>query len=95
MFLSPAFVYASVVILLSLITFTAYGVDKHRAQSGGRRISEATLHWLALLGGWPGAWAGQRVFRHKTQKLSFRLIYWAIVALHVGLIIAIVLLWRQ
>ena len=81
-----AIVYVSVILVLSLVTFVVYGIDKRQAKKGGRRISEARLHWLALLGGWPGAWAGQQFFRHKTQKLAFRVIFWAIVVLHVALI---------
>jgi uncharacterized membrane protein YsdA (DUF1294 family) len=73
-------------IFMSVITFGAYGWDKNRAQANGRRIPEATLHLLALLGGWPGALMGRRVFRHKTQKIGFTLTTFAIVILHVGLI---------
>jgi uncharacterized membrane protein YsdA (DUF1294 family) len=72
-------------LVVSLITFVFYGVDKRRARRGELRVPEKTLHTLELLGGWPGAWIGQRVFRHKTQKLSFRLVFWAIVALHLSL----------
>lgn len=85
-----AIIYSAIVLIMSLITFAAYGIDKRQAKKGGRRISEARLHWLAFLGGWPGAWAGQQFFRHKTQKLSFRLIYWSIVALHIAAIVAVV-----
>ncbi|MGV8663884.1 DUF1294 domain-containing protein, partial [Pseudomonas aeruginosa] len=34
------------------------------------------------LGGWPGALVAQQVFRHKTRKLSFQLVFWGIVLLH-------------
>jgi uncharacterized membrane protein YsdA (DUF1294 family) len=64
--------------------WTAYGLDKRRASSGGRRVPERTLHLLALLGGWPGALLGQRRFRHKTQKVSFRIVFWVVVVLHVA-----------
>lgn len=59
-------------VLLSLLTFLLYGMDKRAAKQGARRVPEVRLHVLALLGGWPGAWLGQRVFRHKTIKVSFR-----------------------
>ncbi|MGV8998173.1 MAG: DUF1294 domain-containing protein [Parvibaculaceae bacterium] len=36
------------------------------------RVSEKTLLTLAAVGGAFGALAGQRVFRHKTQKEPFR-----------------------
>ncbi|RYM12717.1 DUF1294 domain-containing protein [Pseudomonas aeruginosa] len=40
------------------------------------------LYWFELLGGWPGALVAQQVFRHKTRKLSFQLVFWGIVLLH-------------
>ena len=79
-------IYAGVIAVMSLICFIAYGLDKRRAQGGGRRISENTLHWMAFLGGWPGALAAQRQFRHKTQKLSFRLIFWLVVIVHIVIV---------
>jgi uncharacterized membrane protein YsdA (DUF1294 family) len=71
-------------LVLSLVTLAAYGFDKRRAKRGGRRIPERTLHLLELAGGWPGALAGQRLFRHKSRKLSFRVVLWGIVALHLA-----------
>ena len=79
-------------LAMYLITFAVYRIDKRRAKTGGRRISEATLHWLAFFGGWPGAWAGQQFFRHKTQKLAFGFIFWSIAVLHLTLIVAYFLL---
>ena len=46
--------------------------------------SERMLHFIAVIGGWPGALVAQRVFRHKSRKLSFRLVFWATVALNCG-----------
>ncbi len=62
-----------------------YGLDKRKAKLAHRRIKENTLHLLELLGGWPGAFAAQRYFHHKTQKTSFQVVFWMIVALHIGL----------
>lgn len=59
-------------LLLSLLTFGLYGMDKHAARHSARRVPEMRLHMLALLGGWPGAWLGQRVFRHTTVKSTFQ-----------------------
>lgn len=56
------------------ITFACYGFDKARSKGKGRRISEWTLHGLALAGGVFGGWLGMFLFRHKTQKPIFRLI---------------------
>jgi uncharacterized membrane protein YsdA (DUF1294 family) len=91
--MSPLFylivVYLVVALPASAACLIAYGLDKRRAQAGDRRISERTLHRLALAGGWPGAILGQRLFRHKTQKVRFRLTSAAIIALHaLGLALA-------
>jgi uncharacterized membrane protein YsdA (DUF1294 family) len=76
--------YVVVVAVMSLASFIAYGLDKRQAANGGRRVSESTLHLMAFLGGWPGAWIGQRQFRHKTQKVTFRIVFWMVVVLHVA-----------
>ena len=56
---------------INFAAFAAFGLDKARAERGGWRIRESTLLWLACLGGSPGAWAGRRLFRHKTRKQPF------------------------
>jgi uncharacterized membrane protein YsdA (DUF1294 family) len=70
---------------LSLAAFLAYGWDKRRARTGGRRVPERTLHMLALLGGFPGAFAGMRVFRHKTRKVLFLAVLVLAAGLHAAL----------
>jgi uncharacterized membrane protein YsdA (DUF1294 family) len=75
----------SSMLLFSAIAFVAYGVDKR--QAGLRhlqRVPEKYLHVLALLGGWPGALLGQRVFRHKRRKTRFLVVFRLCVAMHVG-----------
>ncbi|MBJ2159270.1 DUF1294 domain-containing protein [Variovorax sp. IB41] len=67
---------------LSLLAFFAYALDKNAAQTGRWRTKESTLHLLALAGGWPGAWAGQRLLRHKSSKQGFLRVYRATVVLH-------------
>lgn len=81
--------YLMVVAVMSLVCFIAYGVDKRRAGTGGRRVPERTLHTMAFLGGWPGALIGQRHFRHKTQKAPFRIVFWLLVATHIGIVGAV------
>lgn len=76
LFLAPAFV------LMSLITFVVYAIDKRAAQKGSWRTPEANLHVLALLGGWPGAMIAQQALRHKSKKTSFRVVYWITVILN-------------
>lgn len=80
--------------VLSLLTFGIYGADKKAARSGQWRTPEKTLHLLALAGGWPGAWAAQRLFRHKSSKPSFIAVYRATVGLHLAAMLAWVF-WLQ
>ena len=58
-------------IALNFIAFAAFGIDKAKAKRGRWRVAESTLLMLAFLGGTPGAYAGRRVFRHKTRKQPF------------------------
>ncbi len=58
-------------IVINLAAFVAFGIDKMLAEGGRRRIPEARLLQLALIGGTPGAYAGRAAFRHKTRKQPF------------------------
>lgn len=84
----------SVVVALSAFAFFAYRSDKRSAEAGEWRVPEALLHLLELLGGWPGAFLVQRVFRHKTAKFSFQFIFWTIVFLHQFAAVDSLLDWR-
>ncbi|MDC8787188.1 DUF1294 domain-containing protein [Roseateles koreensis] len=64
---------------LSLATFVVYAGDKRAARRGEWRVSEGTLHGLALAGGWPGALLAQQMLRHKSSKASFRRMFWCTV----------------
>lgn len=68
--------------VVSIAAFTTYGLDKRAARLGRSRVPEARLHALELFFGWPGALAGQAVFRHKRRKARYMLVFWAIVLLH-------------
>ena len=66
---------------INLCTFIAYGVDKKAARSGQWRIPEAHLHALEFLGGWIGAFIGQKFFKHKTKKRSYQVMFWLMLVL--------------
>lgn len=57
---------------MNVVTFLLYGVDKWKSKRGKWRIPEATLIWMALLGGSIGALLGIRLWHHKTLHTKFR-----------------------
>jgi uncharacterized membrane protein YsdA (DUF1294 family) len=81
---------------ISLLTYAVYGADKDSAQdeTSRWRAPEKLLHGLELAGGWPGAFLAQRRLRHKCSKVSYQIVFWFIVTLHVYLATDYVLGWR-
>jgi len=67
---------------MSVVSYALHAVDKSRAERGEWRISERALYITVLLGGLIGAYAAQQRYHHKTRKLSYQIVFWAIVALH-------------
>lgn len=58
-------------LVYNTVVFLVYAVDKWKARRGRWRVSEATLLWLALLGGAAGALLAIYLVRHKTKKPVF------------------------
>jgi len=81
-------------VALSAFAFFVYRSDKRSAEAGEWRVSEATLHVIALIGGWPGAFLAQRAFRHKTSKASFQFVFWFVVLIHQFIAVDSLLDWR-
>ncbi|MDS1309232.1 cold shock and DUF1294 domain-containing protein [Marinobacter xiaoshiensis] len=69
---------------VSLVLFVMYWIDKRAAQRGGQRTAENTLHFFELCCGWPGALMAQQVFRHKTRKGSYQVVFWLAVLANLG-----------
>jgi uncharacterized membrane protein YsdA (DUF1294 family) len=81
--------------VMSLITFVVYAFDKSAAKTQRWRTSEATLHMLALIGGWPGALLAQQWLRHKSSKRVFRTVFWTMVVLNVAGVVMLCSPWMQ
>ena len=78
------FVY---LIIINIIAFGMYGIDKQKAIKKQWRIPEAQLLAVAAIGGSAGALLGMQFFHHKTRQWKFRL--------GVPLILAVqLILWR-
>ena len=72
-------------LLLNAWTMFRFWDDKARACAGMRRIPEADLLGLAIVGGTPGAFLARHLFRHKTRKQPFSLQLMLIAVLQAGI----------
>lgn len=59
-------------LAINIVSFFLYGIDKYKAKKNKWRISEATLLMMAVIGGSIGAWAGMRLWHHKTMHKKFK-----------------------
>lgn len=76
-------------IVINIITFLMYGMDKWKAMKNAWRISEKTLFLTSFLGGSIGALLGMYIFRHKTKHISFCILNPLFLVLHMLLLIMI------
>ena len=83
-----------ILLLLNLMTFIVYGVDKLKAKKSKWRIPESTLLFLALIGGSIGAWLGLKVWQHKTQHKKFYIGIPLIMIAQVISVFALILQWE-
>lgn len=58
-------------ILINILTFILYGIDKKKAIKGKYRISEYHLLLCSFIGGFIGSFFGMKLFHHKTKKILF------------------------
>ncbi len=76
-------------LVVNLGAYFTYWLDKRRASTGGKRISERELLAWPLVGGWAGAILAMRHFQHKTRKRSFRLMFVGVGLLQIAVIVLI------
>ena len=79
---------------VNFLLFVLMGVDKAKARRGARRVPEATLFFLAVLGGSLGGIFGMAVFHHKTLHRSFRIGFPAILLCQLALAGFLFLKWK-
>jgi len=73
-------------IILNIIAFLCYFLDKYFAIKNKRRISEYTLLTLSIFGGCFAALMAMYIFHHKTRKVKFILTNWIFVIIWIVLI---------
>lgn len=62
------------IVILSLLTFILFGIDKYKAITRKWRVPEALLLSLTVIGGAFGGILGMIIFRHKIRKPMFYII---------------------
>ena len=83
-------VILSVILIVNVLAFLLYGIDKWKAKRSRWRIPESVLLGLAAIGGSVGAWLGMHVWHHKTQHKKFRYGVPAILVAQIVLLVWIV-----
>ena len=68
-------IVAAYLLLCNSLLFLLMGIDKQKAVKRQWRIPEKTLLGLGLVGGGFGGILSMQLFRHKTTKASFKVIY--------------------
>lgn len=58
-------------MIINVVTFIIFGLDKYRAKKNLNRVPEIWLFALAFLFGSVGAWSAMYFFHHKTKHLKF------------------------
>ena len=58
-------------ILINIINFILFAMDKQRAKKNKWRVPEAWLFFVSLIGGSLGGLLSMNIMRHKTSKPSF------------------------
>ena len=82
--------FPAYLIAINILTFFVYGSDKLLAKANAWRVRERTLLILALLGGSVGALLAMRIFRHKTKKPLFGLLFVVILLGQLALIFLLI-----
>ena len=59
-------------VIVNLVTFIIYGLEKKKKKKSKWRFSEAMLLKLAIIGGSIGAWLGMKTWHHKTMHKKFK-----------------------
>lgn len=58
-------------IIINIINFILFAMDKQRAKKKKWRIPEAWLFFISLIGGSLGGLLSMNIMKHKTSKISF------------------------
>lgn len=72
-FLAESGLFWGYTVILTLVAFIAFALDKQKARNNSWRTPESTLLLLSFIGGAIGAFFGMIICRHKIRKKKFSL----------------------
>lgn len=73
------------VVVINILTYAVFGWDKYKAKRGAWRISEKSLLFLCAIGGASGGLIAMNAFKHKRQKVLFKVLVPLLLVAHVFL----------
>ena len=73
-------------IIINIITFISYGVDKLKAKMKSRRIKEATLLSMSIFGGAFLGFFAMILFNHKVKVNRFIIVNLVSIAIYIFII---------
>ena len=84
--------YGICLIVISLITFVFYAIDKAKAKKGAWRTPEKVLLGLSFFGGGVGGYAAMFLFRHKTKHWYFHVVNLLGIAWQIAVLLVLVVM---
>ncbi|MDF1861428.1 MAG: hypothetical protein P1U87_14525 [Verrucomicrobiales bacterium] len=81
------------VFLLSAATFLLYHCHEFRRDGIGNCTPDSALHFLELLGGWPGAILAQHQIGTEFSRKRYQFFFWIIVGIWQGISIEAIFDW--
>ena len=88
--LTPLHIALIYLVIINVITFFLFGIDKFKAKRSKWRVSEAFLLGMAAIGGSIGAWLGMMVWHHKTLHKKFKYGIPLILMVQIGLLVWVI-----
>lgn len=68
------YIYSAIIVVMSVIGYFAFLIDKSKAVHGKPRIKEKTLLTICAVGGALGCAMSRNINRHKTDKIYFTIV---------------------
>jgi len=78
-------------LIINLVSFTMFYIDKRKAIKDKWRIRESSLHLVSFAGGVYGSIAAMFLFHHKNKKIKFCLIKVLALVLNIFVLVRIIM----